>query len=114
MARKIKELYDKLTPESLAIVKAKTAAILAELPLQELRQARHLSQTTLAKTMNIPQSNVSRIERQTDTYVSTVRSFVEAMGGKLNIVASFPDGDYRINQFEDIGEVEEFQEAEIV
>lgn len=47
-------------------------------------------------------SEISRIEQRTDLYVSTLRHYVEAMGGKLDIVARFPEGDVRISQFEDV------------
>ena len=48
------------------------------------------------------QSEVSKIERRSDLYVSTLRSYIEAMGGELEIIARFPDGAVRINQFKDV------------
>ena len=80
----------------------KTKKMLAEMALQELRQARHLSQERMAKILLTKQANISRLERRTDMYISTLRSYIEAMGGHLNIVASFPEGEIYINQFEDI------------
>lgn len=103
MANKFKNLVDKMSPESQARAKALTRQMIAAMPLHELRRARELSQQTLAKTMDVAQSEISRLEKRTDTYVSTLRSYIEAMGGELDIVATFPDGQYRINQFEDIG-----------
>ncbi len=58
--------------------------------LAALRRARQLTQTQLAKTLGKPQPEISRIERQTDVLVSTLRSYVEAMGGELELVARFP------------------------
>ncbi len=58
--------------------------------LAQLRRARQLTQTQLAKTLGKPQPEISRIERQTDVLVSTLRSYVEAMGGELELVARFP------------------------
>lgn len=71
------------------------------LPLAELRQARHFSQEQLAAELGVRQPAVAKIEKKTDMYISTLRRFVEAMGGKLEICAHFPDGDVAINQFEE-------------
>jgi len=72
------------------------------MPLQELRHARNLSQEQLAQTLSIRQAAVSKLEKRTDMYISTLRNFIKAMGGELEIIAKFPDGAVRINQFEDI------------
>ncbi|HEY7897262.1 MAG TPA: XRE family transcriptional regulator [Gemmatimonadaceae bacterium] len=93
----------KLSPDARARVQERVATALAELPLHELRRARALSQVTLAELLNTTQPEVSKIEHRTDLYVSTLRRYVEAMGGELDIVARFPDGSVRINQFEGIG-----------
>ena len=61
--------------------------------LAELRRAREMTQETLAETLDMTQGEVSRLERRTDLYVSTLRSFVEAMGGSLELIARFPDGE---------------------
>jgi len=107
MARKFNELRDKMS--STAKIKSERIAqgILQQLPLNDLRRARSLSQQTLADAMGLPQSAVSKIERRTDTYVSTLRNYLHAMGGELEIVAAFPDGTrVKIVQFSDIGEPE--------
>jgi len=60
--------------------------------------------------MNIDQSRVSKIERRTDLYVSTLQNFVSALGGELELVARFPDGKVKISSFSDadhVGTVEE-------
>ena len=67
--------------------------------LSELRQDRRLSQRDLAVSMNKKQPNLSKMERNSDMYVSTLRMFIEAMGGNMEIIAQFPDGDVRIDQF---------------
>jgi hypothetical protein len=72
---------------------AKTKEMLKEMPLQELRQAHQMSQERLAEIFLTKQANVSHIERRTDMYISTLRSYIEAMGGKLDIIAKFPDGE---------------------
>ncbi len=102
MARPFKELEAKMSPESRARAQARAMQLLAEMPLNELRQAKHLSQERLAEILDMKQANVSRIERRTDMYISTLRSYIEAMGGQLEIIARFPDGEVRINQFGEI------------
>ena len=66
--------------------------MLAELPLFELRRARELSQQDLAQVLGATQPEVSKIEHRTDLYVSTLRRYIEALGGQLEITARFPDG----------------------
>src|SRR4030095_7184801 len=73
-------------------VEARAAALIAEeMTLQELRQARKLTQVRLAKALGISQDGVSRLEKRSDLLLSTLRKSVEAMGGNLSLVAEFPD-----------------------
>lgn len=105
MTRKFSELREKLSPEARAHAHAATQELLAQMPLNELRRAREMSQQTLAEAMHVPQSAISKIERRTDAYIGTIRRYLEAMGGKLRIIAEFPDGDpVEITQFGDIAE----------
>src|SRR5438132_4636362 len=77
------------------------------LQLGTLATARRKTQDEIAETLNIRQPAVSRLESRTDLYISTLRRFVEAMGGKLVITAEFPDGErLRIEGFQSIGETE--------
>lgn len=74
------------------MVKARAAQLMAEeMTLQELRQARKLTQVRVAKSLGITQDSVSRLERRSDLLLSTLRKTVEAMGGSLSLVAEFPD-----------------------
>src|SRR5579872_7226564 len=93
---------------------AKTKQMLKEMLLQELRQAHQLSQERMAELLHTKQANVSRIERRTDMYISTLRSYIEAIGGELNIVARFPDGEVHISQFRDIDTYNKNDEAAIL
>ena len=102
MAKPYGLLRSKMSPEARAIAEEKTRQLLQEMPLQELRQARKMSQEQLAKNLHTRQSNVSRIEKRTDMYISTLREVIKAMGGDLEIVARFPDGSVKISQFEEI------------
>jgi len=104
MAKSYSNLRAKMAPEARAQAEAQTRQIMKEMPLQELRQARKISQEQMARTLHTNQSNVSRIEKRTDMYLSTLRSVIKAMGGDLEVVARFPDGSVRINQFEEIDE----------
>lgn len=68
--------------------------------LNQLREARQLTQVNLAEALQINQGAVSMMEKRTDMYVSTLRNYIEAMGGELKITAEFPDGSIQIEQFE--------------
>jgi transcriptional regulator with XRE-family HTH domain len=59
--------------------------------LRELRKARELSQETLAEILDWRQGDLSKFERRADAYLSTIRRYVEAMGGRLDLIASFPN-----------------------
>ncbi len=88
--------------ESRARAHERAQQMLAEMPLQELRQARQMSQEKLAELLGGKQASVSKLEHRADMYVSTLRSYVEALGGALEIVARFPDGNVKIRQFRDL------------
>jgi len=102
MAKKFAELRAQMSPESRVRSEAKAQAMLAEMPLNELRQARGLSQKMLAEVLHVQQPSVAKLERRTDMYISTLRSHIEAMGGELEVVARFPDGTVKISNFSDI------------
>ena len=70
--------------------------------LDELRNAKQLTQADLAELLNVPQSSISRIEQRTDMYLLTLRNYVQATGGVLQIQAVFPvGGAIVINRFGD-------------
>ena len=79
---------------------------LAEMPLHELRRARALTQRDLAETLQVNQPAVAKLEQRADVYVSSLRSYIEAVGGRLKIVAEFPEGEVSITNFSQVGEVE--------
>ncbi len=73
-------------------VEARTAQLIAEeMTIQELRQARKLTEVHMAKALGIGQEGVSKLEKRADLMISTLRKTVEAMGGALRMVAEFPD-----------------------
>src|SRR5271165_25073 len=100
MPRNFRELEAKMSPEARARAEAKAKKMLAEMPLDELREARAMTQLHLAKILGVNQAAVSKLERRTDMYVSTLQDFVRAMGGELKITARFPEGTVEITQFE--------------
>lgn len=102
MSKSYSILRKKMKPEARRKAEEKTKAMLEAMPLQELRQARNLSQEQLAHTLSVKQAAVSKIEHRTDMYISTLRNFIKAMGGDLEITAKFPDGIVQINQFKEI------------
>lgn len=83
-------------------VSARAKEILAEeMSLQELRKAKQQSQQKLAEILHVKQGEISKIEHRTDMYVSTLRDYIEAIGGTLEITATFPNSPpIKINQFE--------------
>ena len=83
-----------------AIGKRAAELIIEEATLRQIREARERSQVEVAEKLHINQAGVSKLERRTNMYLSTLRGFIEAMGGKLEIVARFPDQAVRITQFE--------------
>jgi ribosome-binding protein aMBF1 (putative translation factor) len=91
-----------MSAEGQARAHSRARQMLAEMPLQELRRARQMSQEALAQILGGKQASVSKLEHRADMYVSTLRSYIEAMGGELEIVARFPDEDVRIKQFTDL------------
>jgi predicted transcriptional regulator len=103
MANKFSTLRSKMSEDAQLKATEKAQDMLAEMPLHELRQARGLSQKMLAETLNIQQPAIAKIEKRTDMYLSTLRSHIEAMGGKLEIIASFPDGSVKIKNLASIG-----------
>jgi DNA-binding XRE family transcriptional regulator len=101
MARNFKELRSKMSPERRARVEERVRKALQEMALDELRSARRLTQTELAEVLRVDQGSISKLERRTDMYISTLRRYVEAMGGSLQIRAVFPDGEVQITQFQE-------------
>jgi DNA-binding XRE family transcriptional regulator len=102
MSKKFANLRAQMSPESRARAEAQAQAMLAEMPLNELRLARGLSQKMLAETLHVHQPSIAKLEKRTDMYLSTLRSHIEAMGGKLEIIASFPDGSVKITNLASI------------
>jgi predicted transcriptional regulator len=102
MARKFKELLDDMPPERRARIKARANGLRAEMALDELREARRLTQEQLAERLHVRQPAIAKIERRADMYLSTLRGVINAMGGEMEILAVFPDGKVTIKQLRDM------------
>ena len=75
--------------------------------MHELRRARALTQQDLAEMLQVKQPAISKMEQRADVYISNLRSYIEAVGGKLKIVAEFPEGEVAITYFSDVGEFDD-------
>src|SRR3954452_20685173 len=92
MAQSLDNVLSAFTPEQRARVEARAQELIEEeLTLRDLRHAQHLTQERLAELLGVEQENVSRIERRADLLLSTLSGYVAAMGGKLRLVAEFPN-----------------------
>ena len=90
--RMLKGVIGRLAAARQHKVEARARELIAEeLTLQDLRKAQKLTQEQMAKTLNIGQDSISRLEKRSDMMLSTMRSYVEAMGGSLELVARFPN-----------------------
>lgn len=88
----LEEMLARESEEFRRSVKQRTAELIAEeLNLREVRRLRKLTQARLSKKLKIGQEGVSRIEKRSDLYISTLRSYVEGVGGKLKLVVELPD-----------------------
>lgn len=93
MGRKLEDVIAALPPERQQEIETRYLELKSEVEsLRELRQAAGKAQAEIAAALNIRQPSVSKIEKQADMYLSTLRSYVEAIGGQLDLVVRFPTG----------------------
>lgn len=107
MATTLREKVSKLPRERRARIEAEADRLHSEyMTLQELRKALDKTQTDVAKILNIKQSSVAQVERQVDIRISTLRHYIEAMGGKLTLTVQLPDREpIALNGFSDMDEL---------
>jgi transcriptional regulator with XRE-family HTH domain len=92
MTRDINDIIASLSPDRQAKIKTRATELIAEeMTLQDLRKAREFTQIRMAELLNMRQENVSRLERRADLLVSTLQSYIAAMGGELSLVVEFKD-----------------------
>jgi transcriptional regulator with XRE-family HTH domain len=111
MATKWRDIRGTFSPEVEAEIEQRIKDATAVMTLYQLREARSLTQVNLARVLQVNQGAVSRLEKRTDMYVSTLRSYIQAMGGRLQVRAIFPEGEVEIEQFESIPVPEREQDA---
>ncbi|MGA3372548.1 MAG: transcriptional regulator [Terracidiphilus sp.] len=93
MTVSLEEMLAELPTDRRERIEQRAAELIAEeYRLRDLRRLRRLTQTRLSKKLKIGQEGVSRIEKRTDLYLSTLRSYVEGVGGELTLMVKFPDG----------------------
>lgn len=103
MANKWNTLKRRMSPAARARVDARVKATLSGMPLAEIRKAVGLTQNDLARKLDVGQGSVSKVETAADMYLTTLRKYVEAMGGELHLTAVFPGG--RRIEIEHVAEV---------
>jgi len=87
----LEEMLAEESEESRARIQQLVEEMRAEMNLREVRRLRKLTQARLSKKLKIGQEGVSRIEKRSDLYLSTLRSYVEGVGGELRLEVRFPD-----------------------
>jgi DNA-binding transcriptional regulator YiaG len=100
--RSFDDLRSRMTPERRARNDAATKAMLQEMALHELRQAREKTQQEVARALHVKQPAVAKLEQRADIYVSNLRRYIEALGGTLEITARFPDASVSIKNFSEL------------
>jgi transcriptional regulator with XRE-family HTH domain len=105
------KLRKSMAPARRASNRAATKDMLRRMALHELRRVREKSQLDLARELQVGQPAVARLERRADMYVSNLRRYIEALGGKLEITARFPDAEVTITNFGDLAEKSELERA---
>jgi len=91
--RNFQELFDRMSPERRRRIEQRVQQTQAILALDELRVAREITKASLARKLHTDQGAVSKLERRTDMYLSTLDRTVSAMGGRLELRAVFPSGE---------------------
>jgi predicted transcriptional regulator len=99
MAKNFKNLQAKMSREARTRSQEAAEKMISEMGLAELREAMDLTQETLADTLRVKQASISKMERRSDMYISTLRKIIDAMGGELQIIANMPNGRVQIRQF---------------
>lgn len=91
MPTKLSDKIKSLPPARQKKIEERTEELMAEeMSLRELRKAHHLAQDQVAEALGIGQDGISRLEKRSDLLISTLRSYIEAMGGNLSLIAEFP------------------------
>jgi DNA-binding transcriptional regulator YiaG len=96
------KLKKSMSAQSQERIKKKIKQLQQDMALAEVRKAMSLTQVDLAEMLHIKQAAVARLENRTDMYISSLRKYITALGGELDIVARFPEGDVHIQNLHDL------------
>ena len=97
MAKSFSTLKNKMSLTAQQTIADKTSQLLKEVILHEIREQLHITQENMATKLNTKQANISRTERRRDMKLSTLKRYIEAMGGELDIVAKFASNEVHLN-----------------
>jgi transcriptional regulator with XRE-family HTH domain len=102
MAKSFDELVERtVTKKTRQRAASRARELLGELLLSEIRERAGKSQQQLADALGIKQPTLSKLEKQSDIQISTLRRIVKALGGELEVSARFPAGTVKIEPFND-------------
>jgi transcriptional regulator with XRE-family HTH domain len=96
------KLKSSMSAQSQGRIQKKLKKLRHDMALAEVRKAMSLTQVDLAEMLHIKQAAIARLENRTDMYISSLRKYITALGGKLDIVARFPEGDVHIQNLHDL------------
>ncbi len=99
--RNFRKLLEAMPPARRQRLEKRFQESLATMPLDELRKARELTQLQLSANLGVDQSEISKIEHRSDIRISTLAEYIEALGGRLELRAVFPDRQVLISQFDE-------------
>jgi DNA-binding XRE family transcriptional regulator len=104
LGRSYDEIFATFSPEDQARIKARSAELMRQVEgLQQLRKIAEKSQKQVADKLGIKQPSVVKMEKQADLYISTLRKYVAAAGGKLTLMVDFPEvGSFEIKGLGDL------------
>jgi transcriptional regulator with XRE-family HTH domain len=92
MAKTLTEIISKLPVERQEKIEARAKELISEeMTLREVRKAHNLTQEHLAELLGVGQDSILRLEQRSDLLLSTLRNYIKAMGGNLQLIAEFPD-----------------------
>ena len=98
LSNKMQQLWNEFSDEEKQQIEARFSELHDEyMTLQEIRKHQYITQKDMAKLLGINQENVSRMERRKDMHLSTIKEYIEALGGKIEINAIFPDSKISID-----------------
>ena len=97
MAKSLKVLRDKMSVKVQEAISEKTQSLIKEALLYEIRESQNITQEEMAEKLGTKQANVSRTERRPDLKLSTLKRYIKAMGGELDIIAKFPTNEMHLS-----------------